>query len=311
MKRYIEECSVTGESVLRGKNILIDAVLFCIICLILSGTVYTVEEGHIGIKKRFSEAIDQVDPGLHFKIPLMETIVPIEIRTRKNIEKMTSSTFEQMPVTVEVSSNWTVDKSAALELYRKYGGLAQFEQRILDTRFRAAAKDIIPHATAEELIRDRTASVTAIEEAFIVEMAGFPVVIDSVQIENIHLPEKYLASIEVKQTEKNLAAAEKHKLARQALTAEQAVNTAKATRDSTKAKADGKAYAVREAEKAEAEAIQVKGKAEASAIKAKGAALKNNPLLVELTEAQNWDGKLPVTMLGGNGATPILDMRSK
>ena len=43
-----------------------------------------------------------------------------------------------MPGTVYVSVNWTVDKESALELYRQYGGLGQFEQRILDPRFRSA-----------------------------------------------------------------------------------------------------------------------------------------------------------------------------
>jgi len=302
MKRYF------SEDDFNVKNMIIDIIAGVLGITLFFGTVYTVEEGHIGIKKRFSEAVEQVNPGLHFKMPFIESIEPIEVRTRKNAEKMPSSTSEQMPVTVEVSVNWTVDKTAALDLYRKYGGLAQFEARILDPRFRSAAKDVIPHFTAEKLIQDRAAAINGIELKLIEEMKGFPVSMDNVQIENIVLPVKYIRSIETKQTEKNLAAAEEHKLARQALTAEQAVNTAKAERDARKATADGQAYAVREAAKAEAEAITVKGEAEAKAIKAKSNALKANALIVKLTEAQQWDGKLPQTILG-SGVMPILDMR--
>lgn len=58
----------------------------------LFGTVYTVEEGHIGIVKRFNEAKSQVNPGLHFKIPFIDSVESIEVRTRKNEEKMSSST---------------------------------------------------------------------------------------------------------------------------------------------------------------------------------------------------------------------------
>lgn len=292
---------------LKTGNVVLASLLMFVVIL-LSSAIYTIEEGHIGINKRFSEAIGQVDPGIHIKIPFIDSVEEMEVRTRKNVEKMQSSTSEQMPVTVVVSVNWTVDKTAALDLYRKYGGLTQFEQRILDPRFRSSVKDIIPHSTAEQLIRDRATSTVSIEEKFAEEMAGFPVTIDNVQIENIVLPAKYIQSIETKQTEKNLAAAEEHKLARQALTAEQAVNTAKAERDAAMAQADGAAYAVREAAKAEAEAITVKGKAEASSIKAKSTALKNNPLIVKLTEAQAWDGKLPVTMMG-EGVMPIMDIR--
>lgn len=265
----------------------------------LVSSIYTVNEGHIGIVKRFSEAKKQVNPGLHFKLPLIDSVEEIEVRTRKNEEKMASSTKEQMPVTLIVSVNWTVDKSAALDLFKQYGGLDQFESRILDPRFRSATKDVIPQYDAEQLIQDRASAIQAIETSFIEEMKDFPVSVDNIQIENIVLPKKYLTSIETKQTEKNLAAAEKHKLARQNLEAQRAVNTAKA-------KADGiELIAI-----AEAQAIKIKGLAEAEAITAKAKALGNNPLIVKLTEAQNWDGKLPSTMLGG-GNMPILDLREK
>ena len=262
-------------------------------------SVYTVNEGHIGIVKRFSEAKEQVNPGLHFKVPFIDSVEEIEVRTRKNEERMASSTKEQMPVTVVVSVNWTVDKTAALELFRQYGGLTQFESRILDPRFRSATKDVIPRYDAEKLIQDRASAIQAIELNFIEEMKDFPVTVDNIQIENIQLPAKYLTSIETKQTEKNLADAEKHKLARQNLEAQRDVNTAKA-------KADGiKLVAI-----AEAESIRIKGLAEAEAITAKAKALGNNPLIIKLTEAQNWDGKLPATILGSSNM-PILDMRAK
>jgi regulator of protease activity HflC (stomatin/prohibitin superfamily) len=267
--------------------------------IMLFNAIYTVNEGHVGIVKRFSEAKQQVAAGLHFKVPFVDSVEEIEIRTRKNAEKMLSSTKEQMPVTVSVSVNWTVNKTAALELFKQYGGLAQFEQRILDPRFRSATKSIVPKFTAEALIRDRATAIQQIESLLIEEMSNFPVLVDNIQIENIVLPKKYLTSIETKQTEKNLADAEKHKLERQRLTALQGVNTA-----------DAKAQGIVKIAKAEAESIRLRGEAEADAIKAKAEALGNNPLLIKLTEAQNWDGKLPTTILGNSG-TPILDMRNK
>ena len=281
------------------KSLPIKSVGFIIIiALLIFNSLYTVNEGHIGIVKRFSEAKMQVSPGLHFKVPFIDSVEEIEVRTRKNEERMSSSTKEQMPVTISVSVNWTVDKTAALDLYRQYGGLSQFENRILDPRFRSATKDVIPKFDAEKLIQDRASAIQAIEANLIEEMKNFPVTVDNIQIENIQLPKKYLTSIETKQTEKNLADAEKHKLARQNLEAQRDVNTAKA-------KADGiKLVAI-----AEAEAIRIKGLAEAEAITAKAKALGKNPLIVKLTEAQGWDGKLPVTVLGSSNM-PILDMRT-
>ena len=116
-------------------------VLSLSVAIGLYSSIYTVTEGHIGIVKRFSEAKEQVNPGLHFKVPFVDSVEEIEVRRRKNEEKRASSTKEQMPVTVRVSVNWTVDKTAALELFRQYGGLSQFENRILDPRFRSATKE--------------------------------------------------------------------------------------------------------------------------------------------------------------------------
>lgn len=278
------------------KHISTGVVTFVAFILFYMATFIT-DEGHVTIVKSFGEAKSQVNPGLHFKTPFVETTEDIEVRTRQNKENMASSTAEQMPVQVAVAVNWTVQRDSALNLYKEYGGLSQFENRILDPRLRSAVKAVIPRFEAETLIQDRSTAIMQIEALLIEEMAMFPVKIGDLQIENITLPPKYLASIETKQTEKNLADAEEHKLARQNLEAQRDVNTAKA-------KADG----INAIAKAEANAIKIKGLAEAEAIQAKAKALRDNPLIIKLTEAQNWDGKLPSTIMG-ESAMPIMDMR--
>jgi len=269
---------------------------FGVITLFL--TFYTVEEGHVGIVKRFSEARSQVNPGLHFKVPFVDTVEEIEVRTRKNVETMSSSTQEQMPLDVAVSVNWTVNRASALDLFKRYGGLSQFEQRILDPRFRSVTKNVMPHFSAEQLIQDRASAIRMIEEQLIEEMAEFPVIVDNIQIENIELPRRYIESIETKQTELNLAAAEQHRLERQRLEALREVNTAEA-----------QAQSIVKVAEAEAQAIRLRGEAEAASIEARGAALRNNPLIVDLTEAEKWDGALPSMMLS-DGAMPIVDTRN-
>lgn len=263
-------------------------------------TFYTIDEGHVGIVKRFGEATTQVNPGLHTKVPFADTIEELEIRTRKNAESLKASTYEQMPVTAEVSVNWTVIRSEAFELYKNYGGLDQFENRILDPRLRSATKDALARFKAEQIVQNRGQVIQKIEETLLSEMTEFPVKLDSVQIENLVLPHKYLQSIETKQTEKNLAAAEEHRLERQKLEAQREVNTAEAKRDAEKARADGSAYAITTEAKAEAEAIKLKGLAEAEAMKKKAEAIKASKVLVEYVKAQQWDGKLPTTVMGSD-----------
>ncbi len=268
--------------------------------ILFFGTVYTIQEGHIGVVKRFGKVVSSSDAGLHFKIIFVDSVEEIEVRVKKSSETLTASTSEQMPAKTKVSVNWTVKKESALDLYVKYGGLKQFEDRILDTRLRSASKNVISKFKAEQIIQNRQQVISQIEEALRKVMAKFPVTLDSVQLENITYPPKYMKSIETKQIEKNLADAERHKLARQKLLAQQSVNTAMAKRDSDKAIADGLAYSIEVEANAVAKATLVKGEAQAKVISLEAEALKANPDLIKLREVESWNGVMPSTILGGS-----------
>jgi regulator of protease activity HflC (stomatin/prohibitin superfamily) len=196
--------------------------------------------------------------------------------------------------------NWTVQKESAMELYSKYGGLSQFESRIIDPKLRSASKSAVAKYTAEQLIVNRSAAIADITNAMLELMSDYEVSIDSVQIENIELPVKYLASIEAKQTAKNLADAEKHKLEQQKLQSQQLVNTAESQRDADKATADGLAYKIKTEAAAEAEAIRLKGQAEAEAMTAKAKAIAQSATLVEYEKALRWNGQMPSTVMGSD-----------
>lgn len=56
-----------------------------------------------------------------------------------------------------------------------------------------------------------------------------------------------------------------------------------------------------------AESIRLKGEAEATAINAKGKALRDNPALVALIQAERWNGQLPTTMVPG-ATVPFMDV---
>lgn len=124
-----------------------------------------------------------------------------------------------------------------------------------------------------------------------------PVVIESVQIENIDFSKAYEASIE----QRMLAEVEVQRIRQNA-------EREKVSAEITVTKAKAEADAVRATAPAESEAIKLKGDAEATSIKARGDALRDNPGLVALTQAERWDGKLPSTMIPG-GTIPMLNLR--
>jgi len=270
------------------------AIIFLVLLL---NSVFTTQEGTVDIIKRFGKAIDYVKPGLHFKIPFVETTQSIETRIRKNTEQMNASTSEQMPSIAVFSVNWTVDPDAVLELYIKYGSLNQFETRVLDPKFISECKNAVSKFTAEENINNRNRVASLAIANLKTAMKIFPIQINGLQYENIVLPKKYRESISVKQTAKNERDAEKFRLEKQALIAQREVNIAKAKKESTMAIADGNSYKIKKMAQAEAEKISLIAKAEADAIKIKSLALKNNNQYIEFTKAKNWKGDVPNTVV--------------
>jgi regulator of protease activity HflC (stomatin/prohibitin superfamily) len=185
----------TGSLDKRVVKVVVGGTLATVAAILILMSFYVIDEGHVGIVKRFGEAITQNKAGLHTKIPIVDSVEIIEIRTKRNIEKLAAATSEQMPIQAEVSVNWTVNRESAFKLFVDYGGLDQFENRILDSRLRSAAKGAISKYTAEQIIVSRSEVISSITISLEDTMKDFPVSLDSVQLDNIEIQPNYLKSI--------------------------------------------------------------------------------------------------------------------
>lgn len=284
----------------KGKTVL--SAIGGVALILAAMSLYIVPEGHVTVVK-FTGKADRIEsPGLHVKVPFLETTTRIEVRERKNVETMAAATANQLPATATVSFNWTVNKAAALDLFIKYGGLEQFEERVLDPRSRSAAKAAISRYRADQIIRNRLDVVAEIQKELLVATENLPITISQVNLEDVKLPDTYMNSILAKEQARENAAREQHNLDRQKLEAQQEVQSAEAERDANKARADGNAYRT-----------LTEATAEAKAIALVNAELAKSANYVELVRAKKWDGVLPTTMLSegsnilygiGTGAAP-------
>ena len=167
---------------------------------------------------------------------------------------------------------------------------------ILDRKVFDEAKNVFGQFNAVTAIQERSRLVAEIQMRLQSVVVG-PIIIESVQIENIDFSDAYENSIE----QRMLAEVEVQKVEQNAL---KEVATAKIT--VTKAEAAAKAR-IAEAE-AEATAIALRGNAEAEAINARGKALRDNPALIDLVSAERWNGVLPTTMVP-NATVPFISVK--
>ena len=265
-----------------------------VLLLLAVSSVTIIEEGHVGIVKRWGKAVVQLDPGFHLKLPIADRIEEIEVRQRKNVEELRAATANQLPITASVSINWTANRESAMDLFIRYGGLDQFEARILDPKLRSAAKAALSKFRADRLIRNRQEAVDAIMANMTAELESFPVTINSPQIENIELPPQYAEAVLEKERSRENAEREKHALERQRLIALQAVNSADANAQAKRIEADAEAFRVITEATAEADAIRLVNEQ-----------LARSSRYIELVRAKRWNGVLPATLLGSD-VSPLL-----
>ena len=192
---------------------------------------------------------------------------------------------DQQTAALRLSVNWSIPADVVANVYEDYGSEETLRVRLLDRQVFEETKTVFGQFTAVNAIQDRARLTAEIQEAIQQAVVG-PIIIGSVQLENIDFSDAYENSIEQRmlaevEVQKVLQNAEKEKA-----TALITVTIANAAADAEVARATASATAVRLA-----------GDAEADAIRAKGEALRDNPALVSLITAENWDGKLPTTMI--------------
>ncbi len=255
--------------------------------VILLSTYFTIDEGERGVILHWGAVVGEAGPGLHFKMPIITTIEKISVQVQKEAfekvgdldTRLQAYSRDQQPATIAMAVNYHVTDPKAV--YSQYGSLANMKQRIINSRAYEQMKTVFGQFDAADAIQKRALLNTEVFNAIRKSVSG-PVVIDSVQIEDITFSQQYETAVELRM---------------QAIVKQQ---QAEADKQKRIIDADASAYEVKAASDAKAHQIEVQGKAEAGAIQARGDALRNNPGLPTLVAAEKWNGVLPTTMVPGN-----------
>jgi regulator of protease activity HflC (stomatin/prohibitin superfamily) len=263
---------------------------------VLGGSWYTVDQGERGVILRNGAIMSTAEPGLGFKLPIVDRVVKITTQTQSKVyTDVATYSRDQQPAVLQLSVTYQLPEDRVEEIYAQYGGEAGLVNRLIDRQVNEAIRSVFGQFNAVQAVQNRERLALDFRTAVQAAVQG-PVLIIGTQIENIDFSDAYEASIE----QRMLAEVEVQRIQqnaeREKVQAEIRVIQANAEAEARVAQAT-----------AEAEAITLTGDAEASAIRARGAALRDNPSLIELVQAERWDGVLPTTMVPGQ-TVPFLNV---
>jgi len=293
-----------------NKGIIGAIVAVFAIAAIAAGSWYTVDQTERGVLLRYGAVIGTAQPGLGFKIPLMDSIQKVSVKTATvTWDKMNSYSYDQQPADLKISVTLRAAPEKVADLYAKFGALQTAVNQVVSPVVNQQVKVVFGRYTAVKAIQERGQLNSAIKDAITATLKDDPmIIIESVQLENIEFSQTYLHSIE----QRMLAEVEVQKLQqnaeREKVQAQITVTQATAKANAVRAEAQANAEATRLNGEARASNIRVTGEAEAAAIEARAKALGTNPNLVTLVQAERWNGVLPTTMVPGS-AVPFVSVK--
>jgi regulator of protease activity HflC (stomatin/prohibitin superfamily) len=254
---------------------------------VIGGSFYTVDQGERGVILRNGAVVGTAEPGLGFKLPIVDSIREINVQTQARVYKdVMVYSRDQQNAGLQVSVNYRLASDKVEQIYSEFGGQDGIVSRLLDRQVPEEVKNVFGKFNAVTAIQERARLGMEIQEAIQKAASNPMLIVESVQVENIDFSDAYEKSIE------------------QRMLAEVEVQKVQQNAEREKVQAE---IAVIQA-KAQADAVKLQGDAEAHAINARGRALRDNPALIELVQAEKWDGKLPTTMVPGQ-TVPFINVK--
>ena len=257
--------NLKGDYIMRNKNVpkIIALAVCAIIVIAVVATSFTVvKAGHTGVVLTFGAVEDKVlDEGLHFKAPIVQSVVQMNNRTQKIETDGTASSKDLQIISYVVAVNFHVNNTSSATLYQSVG--MDYGSVIIVPAIQESIKAVTAQYTAEELITKRQSVGDQIKSALSDKINQYGLTVEIFNIVNFDFSEEFNAAVEAKQTAQQNALKAEQDLARIEVEAKQKITQAEA---------------------------------EAESIKLIQEALAKSPDYVDYVKWNKWNGELPSVM---------------
>ncbi len=136
-----------------GKIIPVAVLLLMLISLY--GSWYTIDQGERGVLLRNGKIIDTAEPGLGFKIPLMDTVVKISTQTHTaNYQGLQAYSRDQQPATLRASVTFSIPPDRVEEVYANFKSIDLMVSRLLDRQVPTQIENIFGKYTAISAVQN-------------------------------------------------------------------------------------------------------------------------------------------------------------
>ncbi|MCW5514818.1 prohibitin family protein [Muriicola sp. Z0-33] len=207
------------------RNLIIIAIL--VVLLFAFKPWVQIGAGERGVVQNFGAVQDKVlNEGIHFKIPIVQTVILMDVKIQKAMTDAASSSSDLQDVDLSVALNYHIIPDKANLVYQTIG--VEFKERIIDPAIQEVMKAVSARYTAEELITKRPAVSTEMQQALTSRLLASNIAVDAFSIISFSFSQTFTDAIEAKQTAEQNALKAKRDLDRIKVEAEQTIAAATA-----------------------------------------------------------------------------------
>jgi regulator of protease activity HflC (stomatin/prohibitin superfamily) len=215
------------------KNTIITVLALVAGVVLIALSVYVVPAGSVGVVTRFGAILKVAQPGISLKIPLVDEVNLMSVRTQKDEVAASAMSENLQVVTSTVAINYHLDGQHAIDVYQNIG--TNYADIIIAPALQNTFKSVTAKFTAEELITNREEVRLEAENELTTLLAPYNIVVENFNIVNFDFSPEFQAAIEAKQVAQQAVETSKQKLAQAEIDAQTLVTQAQGQADAQKA----------------------------------------------------------------------------
>ncbi len=210
-----------------GKRLGIGIALILAFMFLAPFTV--IPAGHRGVITTFGKVREEVlGEGLHFRIPIVNTIHKIDVRVQKGEGEGEAASKDLQTIHTKVALNYHLKPERVAITFRDIGGPQEVGERIIVPAVQEAVKAATAQYTAEELISKRSEVRDRIRAYLLERLGKHGILVDEFSIVNFDFSKSFNDAIEGKTTAEQLKLKAERDLQRIKVEAEQKIAQAQA-----------------------------------------------------------------------------------
>jgi len=193
---------------------------------------FMVSPGEVAVKARMGKIVDSYEEGLHFKLPLIESIIKFSIQIQRADIKTQAFSKDLQTMNAHLVVNHRIQKGTVVSIYRNLG--PHYVETVVDPTVQEIFKSIAAKFSAERIIADRNLLVEEINGAAKEKLMKQEIIVTDISVVDLDFTEQFLKAVEDKQVAEQ-----------QAMMSEKLVVKAKRDAEQQIAKSRGEAEALR------------------------------------------------------------------